>query len=98
MDVHKQNECPHTEVKCTGCVQKVRRREMNSLQKECHFLANISQFTSPSTPSLVVCTVGLQLDPLFPVHDLYSAYVCVPFSAIWASWVSLQPFPRHDLQ
>ena len=36
MDVHKQNECPHTEVKCTGCGQKVRRREMNShLQREC---------------------------------------------------------------
>ena len=36
MDVHKQNECPCTEVKCTGCGQKVRRREMNNhLQNEC---------------------------------------------------------------
>ena len=24
MDIHKQNECPHTEVKCTRCRQKVR--------------------------------------------------------------------------
>ena len=38
MVVHKQNECPCTEVKCTGCGQKVRRREMNNhLQNECLF-------------------------------------------------------------
>ena len=52
--------------------------------------AKIFQFTFPLTPSLMVFTVDLQL-LYFPYTYFVQNMLGVPHSAVWASWVSLQP-------